>query len=977
MSRLLTRILITAFLFGYSSVLKATGLESNSETTVSGIVISAANHQPLPNVNIVVQGKIIGTTTGIDGRFQLTVNQEPPFVLEFSSVGFKKQERVILESSKTTGLNILLEEKIILGSEVVVSASKIEENLLEVPVTIEQMDLISIRNSPSDDYYKALSNLKGIDITYNSINFPVLNSRGFNSTGNNRIVQLTDGMDSQAPALNFPIGNLVGPSELDVERVEFIPGAASALYGPNAFNGVLMVKSKNPFQYQGLSFRVKSGANHFGGNPSFGEPGSVRPSFSTDLYYAKAYKNRFAFKVNFFYSQAEDWRGTDFSDKNGRLQRTLLSNPALDEVHSYGDDRSFDLRLLAINPESSQVLVNALAAQTGIPEFQAFYYLTFIPPQAVNRTGYAEHHLMDYRSDNLKANASVHYRLTDFLEASYTLNFGHGTTAYTGAQRYRLKNFQISQHKVELKSGHFNLKGYGMFENTGDSYVADFVGLAVNEAYAPRDEWFNNYGVAFARELFNAATIAQGGNPTFNFNTVQAILSDPARVSQFHAAARSVADVSRFQPGSSEFNAAVDAALQSPVPNGALFEDNSRFFHVEGQYNFRNQIQFADIMAGANFRQTQLRSNGTIFADEDGININEWGSYLLASRNFANDLFNIAGSLRYDKHENFSGRFSPRISTVFNITDERSIRLSFQTGYRNPTLQGQYLDLNVISARLLGGLIEFAEKYNITRYSFTVNSINDYQYALLRGDPNAREKLVPFDTFNQVKPEHVKTFEVGYKGLLNSTFYFDAVYYYNIYDDFISQIGVRQINSDFNDNGIIEDDEILNPNTFTLPLLLSGNDLNTFQIYTNVDKTVRAHGAAFGLEFSVYGDYRVGINYNWNKLITGLNSFQNDFNTPQNKMNVTFGNRRITEMLGFNLAYRWQSAFHWESAFISADVGAVSTFDAQISYQIPNVNARLKVGGSNIFNNRHRLSGGGPTIGAFYYASLTFDQLFR
>lgn len=225
---------------------------AQQSTEISGTVTESGSGMPLIGVNILVKGKVIGTITDNDGNFTLEVNQAPPLTLIFSMIGFASQELAITEAN-TNNLQIRLEEQSLLGQEVVVSASRVEESILQSPVSIEKMDILAIREAASDSYYKSIANLKGVDVTSTSINFQIVNARGFNSTGNTRFVQLIDGMDTQAPSLNFPIGNLNGPSELDVESVEFIPGASSALYGPNAFNGMLLINSKSPFEYQGLS----------------------------------------------------------------------------------------------------------------------------------------------------------------------------------------------------------------------------------------------------------------------------------------------------------------------------------------------------------------------------------------------------------------------------------------------------------------------------------------------------------------------------------------------------------------------------------------------------------------------------------------------------------------------------------------------------------------------------------------------------
>jgi len=951
----------------------------NLDTVVSGTVVSADDNQPLAGVNVTVRGKIIGTSTDSDGNFRLRINQDPPLTLVFSIVGFQTQEIEITQNERT-GLTVAMEEQTIMGSDIVVSASRVEESILEAPVSIEKMDVINIRNTPSDDYYKAIANLKGVDMTTSSINFQIINSRGFNSTGNTRMVQLMDGMDTQAPALNFPIGNLNGPSEIDVESIEYIPGAASALYGPNAFNGILLINSKDPFQYQGLSVMVKSGVNHLDGNEAVGEPGNPQSTWNTAIRYARAINNKFAFKINFAYSQAEDWRGVDFSDKNANLQGNLSVNPAYDGVHLYGDDGSFNIGLLGLNSD----FITNLVTTFGLSPTDAQLYASALPSQPVNRTGYQEQHLVDFGAENLKINTSLHYRITDNVEASYTLNYGYGTSIYTGAQRYSLKDFDIAQHKIELKGDNFSLSGYGTFENSGDSYIADFVGFAVNEAYLDNSSWFGTYGATIVGAYINQVATATGSTD-YNDAVVGAITSDPSAMSSIFQAARAQADANRYAPGTSQFDAAMDAALQNPIPNGALFDDKSRFYHVEGQYDFKNEIDFMDLLIGASFRQFQLRSNGTIFDDANGgIDINEYGAYLQASKSFADDRIDMTGSIRYDKNENFDGQFSPRISGVFTVAENQNFRASFQTGFRNPTTQGQYIDLNVISARLLGGLDRFANKYNVTSNTYSIESVSSFSNDVV-SDPTilsdpakqvaAFQSLDPYSTHNEVKPEQIQAYEIGYKGLIGNKLFIDAAYYYNIYDDFITQIRIRQAQGSFTTNITGPADVVANGGY--LGSLLTGTFENTYQIYTNFDQTVEAQGAAIGLTYSLPEGYQLGVNYNWNQLITDLESFQNDFNTPEHKINVTFGNRRLTDRLGFNIAYRWQDAFRWESSFVFQDVDAVSTFDAQVNYQIPEYNATLKLGGSNILNEQYTLSGGGPQLGAIYYVSLTFDQLFR
>ncbi|TVQ07897.1 MAG: TonB-dependent receptor, partial [Balneolaceae bacterium] len=610
--------------------------------------------------------------------------------------------------------------------------------------------------------------------------------------------------------------------------------------------------------------------------------------------------------------------------------------------------------------------IQSFSAATGLPVPLAQQYAGAIPAQPVNRTGYREQYLVDYNAENMKINTSLHYRLSDDIEASYTFNYGYGTSIYTGAQRYSLKNFNISQHKLELTGDNFMVRGYGTFENSGDSYIADFVGFAVNEAYRPNAQWFGLYGATFAGALLQQVVQATG-SPAYNQAVIDAILGNPQAVSQIHMAARNAADQGRFEPGTPQFEAAKEAALQGRVPDGALFDDQSRFFHVDGLYDFKNEIDFVNMQVGASFRQFQLRSNGTIFDDADGIDINEYGAFMQLAKPLLEDRLRLSGSIRYDKNENFDGQLSPRIAAVVSVVPNHNIRASYQTGFRNPSTQGQYIDLNVISARLLGGLPRFADKYRVSESTFTIDSVMDFTNSVLAGSSNPGV-LVPY-THVPVKPEQIQAFEVGYKGLFGNNLFIDAAYYYNIFDDFITQIRVRQLQG--------PDGSILPVAPQTLPSLLSGDFRNTFQIYTNSPKQVHAHGAVFGFEYNLPQNYQVSFNYNWNKLISDLGTFQNDFNTPEHKFNIMFGNRRITPNLGFNVTFRWQDAFRWESSFAMADVPAVSMLDAQVTYRVPQVNTTVKLGGSNVLNESYFLSGGGPSLGAIYYISLTYDSVFR
>ncbi|MBK6266031.1 TonB-dependent receptor [Marivirga sp. S37H4] len=937
-------------------------------TQIKGTVVDAENGSTLIGVNVLVKGKVLGTTTDFNGNFDLKLNMQLPITLQFSMIGYKTEE---VEVTNTQPIQVELSEEILLGQEVVVSASRVEESILQSSATIEKMDLLSIQQTPADNYYKSMQYLKGVDVTQSSINFQIVNARGFNSTGNTRFVQLTDGMDTQAPALNFPIGNLNGPSELDVESVEFIPGAQSALYGPNAFNGIMRVTSKSAFDYEGISAFAKVGMNHFGADTEAGAPGSPQPMYEASVRYAESFNDRFAFKINASYMRAEDWYATNYdSDRNAGLQPEGFDfNPGKDAPNLMGDEAAINLAIFRFSNDwrsLTTLLNNTRPSDERIPAGQ-YADNFFLPNHVVSVSPYREHELIDYGAENIKGNVGLYYRPTDNVELSYLYNGGYGTSIYTGAQRYSLKNFSIHQHRLQAEGDNWFVRAYATLENSGDSYITEFYAKRVNDLRSSLlgsdgvSVWLGTYGYNYLSYLHNEL----GYSPSDDPNSI----SVAQQIDAHRYAETETERLYGAEPGSEEFNALLGPAAEGTVPNGPKFNDRSKLYHAEAQYDFSKKIGFFDLLVGGSFRMYDLQSNGTIFPDspENPITIREMGAFAQASKKVLNDKLKLIGSIRMDKNENFNAVVSPRLAGVLTFNKTNNIRASFQTGFRNPTTQGQYINLDIISSRLLGGLPENLETYGIGTNPnlYTIESVNEFTGNIFAtGDinPNLLETV---ENFKPVAPEQVQSFEVGYKSVINNKFLIDLVGYYNIYNDFIVQQRMRQ--AALNPDGT--------PNYLTL---LNGTSDNTFQVYTNADKQISAYGFAGEVSYALPKNYNIGFNYNYNKLNTqdASDGFVFGFNTPEHKYNLKFGNRKLTEKIGFNVVYRWQSEFYWESSFGDGTIPAFGTADAQVSYKLPS-KMMLKVGGSNLLNNYYIQSFGAPRIGAIYYVSITFDQLMN
>ena len=158
-----------------------------AQTSVSGSVIEAKTGEPIPGANIKVVGKSIGTTTDFDGNFSLKIAQDPPFSIEISLIGYSSTEVEITQNNQE--LSVSLDESATALDEVVVSASRTPERILESPVTIERMDVREIKNTSSPTFYDGLENLKGVDVNTNSFTFKSVNTRGFATFANTRFMQ--------------------------------------------------------------------------------------------------------------------------------------------------------------------------------------------------------------------------------------------------------------------------------------------------------------------------------------------------------------------------------------------------------------------------------------------------------------------------------------------------------------------------------------------------------------------------------------------------------------------------------------------------------------------------------------------------------------------------------------------------------------------------------------------------------------------
>lgn len=903
------------------------------DIVVSGNVTNAVAGEPVAGASIVVKDKLSGTVTDAKGDFNLALNKlKLPVTLIVSATGFSNEEVLIKDHKEK--INVQLKQKETTLDEIVFAASRTNENILQSPVSIEKMNLKAIRENAPLSFYDGLQHLKGVEAVSSSLTYKQINTRGFNNTGNQRFLQLIDGVDNQTPGLNFAVGNQFGTSDIDIESVEIIPGAASALYGPIAFNGVLMMHTKDPFKYQGLTLQAKTGINHINEN-------EVKPHGVYDfaLRYAKAFNNRFAFKVNASYLTGLDWYADNYTDIDAQtpIGQRGPNNPGKDGVNVYGDE-----------------VVRTLE---GIGR--------------VSRTGYEEKYLMNYDVYSLKLSGALHYRISNNMEISYQYNFGKGTSSYTGSSRFDLNNFVLQQHRAELKGSNYFLRAYSVIENSHDSYntrslaqflnrtwVKDLNGQVVSPGNAD-NTWFTRYAAAYNGDVdgVNAAS---------------------------HSAARAFADEGRLMPGTAAFDQAKDNLIHTYGLSGAGVFSNSKFYHVEGQYDFSNHIKVFELIAGGNFRYYDMFTNGSLFEDKDQkITIKESGAFVQAAKKLLDDRLKLTASVRFDKNNNFSGSYTPRFSAVYTVAKVHNFRASYQTGFRNPTPVDLYIHLNVGPITILGGAPNNSKGMNVYENSFTASSVGAFGAAFGAAMANGtsfpqaiaeNKHLLQQSDVSYIKPERQKAFEVGYKGLIGGNLLIDLNYYHSSYTNFIiNTVVIRPKNIISDGNGNVSDAAAAD---------IPNGDVQAFQLYTNAPDKVSSQGASAGITYTLPKGYTLSGNLTWAEFNL-MNANPNNipaFNTPKFTTNLGFGNANVFKNFGFNINWHWQDAFDWYGTFNGnrpGRIGAYSLVDLQVNKKIPSIHSTIKLGGSNVLNNRIYQAFGSPYVGALYYVSIVFDGLLK
>ena len=894
-----------------------------SQTSIFGNIVDKKTQKELIGVQVMIDdtSSMEGTITDNFGTFDLTTQKEPPFYLKFSILGY--EEKTLFIEEKDQYLKVTLSqigkkgETVIVESEkregLIFAASKIFEDKRESTLATDKLYLLDLYNAPSANYFQQVANFREAQSTIGSLSIQSINTRGFTGIQNWRFVQYLDGVEL-SPGLGFSLSDFNRASFLDIRDIEVVPGPSSALYGPNSFNGLLSTYTKNPFDYPGISVYTSAGITQQ-------SQSGTNPFVESGIRLAQALNDQWAIKLNLSYLNAQDWEGDseEFHVLPAQLsmQEELLgrprSHPNFDAIHVYGDEISVPVDLSGTGDRT-----------------------------LVNRSGFQESALVDYGIENYKVHAGVFYKPLPSLVASYQLLFSEGDGIFRHGPIFPLSNTQNLINRIGLEGRRFSFLAYHNQQNTRDAYQLSGLGDFIQQELKPNEEWARDYGLAY-----------QGTIPGVN--------------AEDHEAARAFADrdIPDFESRSFQDLVSQSRSNFDYTEGGSRFSDQSGMLHLQGTYRLDSIWEWGDFQAGASYRSHSIDSEGQFYNDGrsgfDGpIRVSDLGVYAQASKALLQDQLTLRAGVRMDKNKNFSARISPRISARYSIdpNKEHNIRFSVQQGYRNPSPMEGYLAKDFGNTFFLGGIQENIENFvfmtgdqsSVSGQEIYDSFVTLASYESFIEEGGNAEEVFQAQNLEFLNQEVISSFELGYWGQIMPNLLVEANVFYNQYQDMVSLV-----------------------HTYS-PLMD-----RIFAVYSNVDEQITSLGVNLSGKMQLPGRYQasLGFTYASSNIDDSTEEYPNvitGFNMPQSQLKLGIGNPAFLNQLGFNATYRWQNAFTWQTPFGVGEVEGYGVLDLALLYNVPDLNLRFKLGGSNLLGTQYQSFYGGPTIGSQYFFTFIFDS---
>ncbi len=944
--------------------------------TITGTVTDGGTKETMISATVKFKDNLIGTLTDLDGRFKLQVPTGTRIELLVSYIGYATREVNLKPGNQD--VKIELTEGTVATEEVVVSASRISERIKESNSTISKVTLGEVRSSTSGTVYENVATLRELDGVNIGVGYRVYNARGFLAVINNRFSQRFDGMEFLVPGNNASAGNLLGPPDIDVENAEVVVGSASALYGSSAVNGLLTVRTRSPWDFEGLTYSAKVGATHLG-SPDFG----VQPMLDVNLRYSAKINKKLGYKLAASSFIATDWVGGVLSDgtnyagtsndliysevENTPNDARRSENPGYDGTNVFGDELKFVFT--EANFRSAE-----FRDSRPISDQQTALRLA--------RTGYDERDLADYNFRSYKVSFALHYRPKPNRELVFSSNVSLNNTMSLIVTRDQMKDFLFHQHRLEYTTPRATLRLYATLQSNPSIVNMNALGASINRSYKQDFDWYVQYLMAF-------------GNQNTYLNNILGQLGRPAVAANNDAAARAFADSdnravqtllaqldnpvaeyfggsARPLPGSEAFVQAKQRAISTATTEGgARISDYTGLVNFDWQYDLtKKRAKRYTLQTGGSVRVYRISSGGTYYADQGGAIIPyEYGLFLQGSRDYYKGKLKLSGSLRADGNQDIAPRISPRLAATLAIDKSRRgfLRFSAQQAYRLPTLIQQFQDVNLGPFIQIGANGDAIQRYGLSDNNYLLTAVNSFTTSFVAGSRNDELLNRGRFSFQTLNPERVSTIELGFRSSLpRGNTYIDFSFYYNTYNDFI---GLVPVVGGSEQNGRIT--QLTPDNVFRF------NNIQNFQVWSNLNNQFQSFGYALQAETYLHPKVKMTGNFSYIRFeqlgdepSIGL---VDAFNTPDFKCNLAIYASRVIPNFNFGLSTRWVNGFEFVVPNFRGSVPSYAVLDGVIGYTLGGSGMHIKFGANNFLNYRHVEVTFGPTVGSSFFVQLVYD----
>ncbi len=909
----------------------------------------SAQAAPLATVQVRVLGAgdqiVASTLTTSEGTFRLSDIPAGTYDVVFTSAGWveHRETGVQVGSGQTTSLQVSMSEQVFSLNPITVTASKTEEKVLEAPAAVEVVGTEDIAEQPATTIAEHVKDVPAVDVLSTGLMGNYVVVRGFNNIFSGATLTMTDNRIARVPSLRANILHFNPTTNLDLERVEVVLGPGSALYGPNASQGVIHSITKSPIDYPGGILTLAGGLRQQDNVPGVGSidgfDSNTKPVYQVEGRYAWRHSDRFGAKLSGQFFTGTDFRFVDPEEADAQARALAcqavsydINNPAcrsfdqglnlgtveglqtlMTSVDNVAAGRDYDLKRWALdgrvdvrpNEETSLIFAGGRSMTNnsidltglGAGQVQDWAY-TYGQVRALWRTAFAQ--VFFNKSDN---------------DETYLLRTGRPLTDKSSLLVAQIQNLTVAADWQRFVYGFDYLRTNPQTESTINGRNED-------------DDLNNEYGGYVQSETDIGA----------NLDFVAAL-----RVDKSDALEDPV-----YSPRA--------ALVYSPDDANSLRVTFNRSFSTPSTLNLYLDISGASIPLGGPFRY-DFRAQGVT---RDGLQYQRRDGVALPDHMTPFGLL-IGSNAR---------TFQPTTTPQLWATAKEVVRAS------NPTLAAQ---LDMLPAPTDDDVSVAVLTLNPATQSFEPTV----------GIANGLEDVPA------LKPTITNTLEVGYKGLLGDRLLLAANVYYSRIDDFISALRNVTPNVFLNAPELIAYlTPFVGPDNAQAIVLATDSTSGIGEIPLGVITATEAGGSDATIiltyqnlaDFDLWGsDLAATLILNDNFELSGTFAWVSDdvfettdeivpLNATTSKGSLGLRYRNEDAGVNANLRARAVKGYPFDSAVYQGRVNGYALADLNLGYRLPNApDVWLTVDVQNLFDRDYRPTIGGPRFGRFMTLRLRYS----